>query len=181
MGRVEIGENDCVVMAVAAEESEKLIPEISRPVGNSPIVNVHFRYRASKKWRDEIGFMGLIGGLGEWIFFRSETVSVTISAATDRVNVSAERIAETLWKEIAWILDLGKVSLPRYRVIKEKRATFLQTPANFRQRAETKTEWKNLFLAGDWTNTGLPATLEGTVRSGVNAATAVRCFLDQKN
>jgi uncharacterized protein with NAD-binding domain and iron-sulfur cluster len=60
--------------------------------------------------------------------------------------------------------------MPAWRVIKERRATFAQTPAQVNSRASTDTSIKNLFLAGDWTDTGLPATIDGSVRSGFKAA-----------
>ena len=63
-------------------------------------------------------------------------------------------------------------SLPLYRVIKEKRATFAQTPDQLAFRAKTRTSYNNLFLAGDWTDTGLPATIEGAIQSGFAAAAA---------
>ena len=179
--RVELALGDCVVMAVSAGEAENLLPQMQGPVGSSPIVNVHFGYQAGRKWREEIGFIGLVGGIGEWIFFRPETVSVTVSAANDLVEGSPEVIAGRIWQEIGGMLELGDHPLPRYRVIKERRATFLQTPDNFGRRPGTRTQWSNLFLAGDWTDTGLPATLEGAVRSGFKAADAVRGFMAQRN
>jgi len=62
--------------------------------------------------------------------------------------------------------------LPPHRIIKERRATFAQTPASLRLRPGMRTHLNNLFLAGDWTNTGLPATIEGAIQSGFKAADA---------
>ena len=59
-------------------------------------------------------------------------------------------------------------------MVKEKRATFAATPAQNAKRPPARTRWRNLFLAGDWTSTGLPATIEGALRSGATAAAAVR-------
>ena len=64
--------------------------------------------------------------------------------------------------------DLGR--LPPWKVIKERRATISQTPANLHKRPGAKTNLKNLFIAGDWTDTGLPATIEGSIQSGLRAA-----------
>ncbi|RME63955.1 MAG: hypothetical protein D6782_09225, partial [Alphaproteobacteria bacterium] len=68
-------------------------------------------------------------------------------------------------------------TMPAYRIVKEKRATFAQTPAALACRPGTRTCWRNAFLAGDWTDTGLPATIEGALRSGFAAAEAVRAAL----
>ena len=60
--------------------------------------------------------------------------------------------------------------MPAVRIVKEKRATFAQIPSALPLRPPAETRLRNLFLAGDWTATGLPATIEGAVRSGVTAA-----------
>jgi len=67
--------------------------------------------------------------------------------------------------------------LPPFRVVKEKRATFAQTPAQIARRPGAQTRWRNLVLAGDWTDTGIPATIEGAIRSGRWAAETIisRC------
>ncbi|PPC89912.1 MAG: hypothetical protein CTY36_15305, partial [Methylocystis sp.] len=61
-------------------------------------------------------------------------------------------------------------ALPPWQIVKEKRATFAATPAQEKRRPDAKTRWDNLWLAGDWTHTGLPATIEGSIRSGDRAA-----------
>ena len=63
--------------------------------------------------------------------------------------------------------------VPPCRIVKEKRATFAATPAQDARRPAARTPWANLFLAGDWTDTGLPATIEGALRSGNTAASLV--------
>ena len=60
--------------------------------------------------------------------------------------------------------------MPRWQIVKEKRATFAATPDQNAKRPGAATRWHNLFLAGDWTDTGLPATIEGALRSGETAA-----------
>ncbi|MGE5368676.1 MAG: FAD-dependent oxidoreductase, partial [Chloroflexota bacterium] len=57
-----------------------------------------------------------------------------------------------------------------WQIVKEKRATFAATPAQEARRPGAATTWRNMFLAGDWTATGLPATIEGSIRSGYRAA-----------
>ena len=77
-----------------------------------------------------------------------------------------------LWADTAKALSLPPEPLPPLRVIKERRATFAQTPAALARRLPARTRWSNLFLAGDWTDTGYPATIESAVRSGRAAARA---------
>jgi hydroxysqualene dehydroxylase len=178
---VEIGPGDAVVLAVTAPVAAALLPGLRTPSHFHPIVNVHFR-PAEGSLGGSLGgspggslgddlppILGIIGGTAEWVFCRGPIVSVTISAADRLADANAEAIAEASWRDVSRALGLP-ATLPPYRVIREKRATFAQTPAEERLRPATRTTTKNLFLAGDWTATGLPATIEGAARSGFSAA-----------
>ena len=79
-------------------------------------------------------------------------------------------MAQVLWRDVARALGLDPDATPPCRIVKEKRATFAQTPAEVARRPGPATAWSNLVLAGDWTDTGLPATIEGSIRSGNRAA-----------
>ena len=94
-------------------------------------------------------------------------------AARELVDRPAEEIARVLWEDTAKALTLDPRLQPPMRVIKERRATFAQTPETLTQRPPTQSPIANLLLAGDWTDTGLPATIEGAVRSGQRAAELV--------
>ncbi len=118
-------------------------------------------------------FLGLLGGTAEWLFVRGDVASVTVSAANELAEEESGVIARRLWADVAAALGLGGVPLPPHRIGKEKRATFAGTPVQVRRRAGTRTPWANLFLAGDWTDTGLPATIEGAVRSGRKASETI--------
>jgi uncharacterized protein with NAD-binding domain and iron-sulfur cluster len=65
------------------------------------------------------------------------------------------------------------MALPPWQIVRERRATFAATPGENGKRPAAATAWSNLWLAGDWTKTGLPATIEGAVRSGTRAADLV--------
>ncbi len=162
-----LGPDDAVVLAVPPAPARQLVPGLIAPETSRAIVNCHFLLPAE---RPALTFTGLIGGVSHWLFVRDGVASVTVSAGEAIVDEAAEKIAVQMWPEAARALDLGAWALPPYRVVKEKRATFAQTPAETARRPAAATEWKNLFLAGDWTATGLPATMEGAVRSGEIAA-----------
>jgi uncharacterized protein with NAD-binding domain and iron-sulfur cluster len=81
-------------------------------------------------------------------------------------------LARQIWEEVAAIARLPNL-LPPWQIVRERRATFAATPAENAKRPGAQTAWSNLFLAGDWTRTGLPATIEGAIRSGNRAADLV--------
>jgi squalene-associated FAD-dependent desaturase len=169
-GTITLSEDDSVVLAVPPLTTAALLPGLEVPSESRAIVNGHFKL---EREADDLSFLGLIGGTAQWLFVRGDIVSVTVSAADTLAEQPAEDIARTLWSEVARALDLADAPLPAHRIVKEKRATFAQTPEQIRRRAAVRTEWANLFLAGDWTDTGLPATIEGTIRSGRMASETV--------
>jgi squalene-associated FAD-dependent desaturase len=171
IGPREFSEDDVVILALPPRIVSTLLPDIDVPEESRAIVNGHFILpQPINDWTP----MGLIGGTAQWLFARGDVASVTVSAADQLADETAEAIAEKIWPEILRALNLGNVPLGKYRIVKEKRATFAQTPDQVAKRPGTHTGCKNLFLAGDWTNTGLPATIEGAIRSGNAAADAAR-------
>lgn len=172
-GSVALDDGDTVVLAVPPPATAGLVPGLETPGEFRAIVNGHFRLGREF---EGISFLGLSGGLAQWLFVRGDVASVTISAANDLAEQDSGLIAGRLWGEVAFALGLGDVPLTAHRIVKEKRATFAQTPEQEKRRPGARTELKNLFLAGDWTATGLPATIEGTIRSGRTAADMVLSF-----
>lgn len=154
------------VLAVPPWAAKELIPELNVPERFESICNLHFKIRASI---GEIGFCGLIGSMAEWVFARNDVISVTISAANRYVAWSQERIATQVWGELARAFNLP-AEMPPYRVLWEKRATFACTPDQLGKRPGMRSPRPNVVLAGDWIDTGLPATIEGAIRSGESAA-----------
>ena len=104
------------------------------------------------------------------MFVKLGHVSVTISAANRMVDQDAETIARAVWPDVQAALELPEGPLPPWRVVKERRATVAATAAQERLRPGPRTRLANVVLAGDWTNTGLPGTIEGAIRSGRTAA-----------
>ncbi|MCG8694173.1 MAG: FAD-dependent oxidoreductase, partial [Minwuiales bacterium] len=109
----------------------------------------------------------------QWLIVRQNVISATISAADHLMEEPADSIADRVWDDTRRALNLNLAERPPIRVIKERRATFAQTPEEIRRRPGTRTRMSNLILAGDWTDTGFPATIEGAIRSGHAAAAAL--------
>ena len=179
-GLLKLEMDDCVVLAVPPDICAKLWPDSNAPQETRPIVNVHFRLPAPISLPGGQNFLGLIGKDAQWLFSRGDVLSVTISAATEYVDQPNWEIANKIWTEITAILGQNMGCLPPWRVIKERRATIAQTPDVAAQRPGTETILPNLFLAGDWTDTGLPATIESSVQSGFSAARLAIASLTRK-
>jgi len=170
---VALEPGDQVILALPPSRTKELVPTIDVPDGAHAIVNAHFQLPVRPRLPGRSFLMGLTGGTAQWLFLRDQVASLTVSAADRLSEEPSDVIAEILWQETAIALGHPMETMPPYRIIKEKRATFSQTPAEIAKRPPTKTRWPNLYLAGDWTDTGLPATIEGAVRSGDLAADAV--------
>ena len=168
--KVNLAEDDAAILAVPPMIAQDLVPNLTVPLESRAIVNGHFLLPEPK---ERPGFVGIIGGLCDWIFYRGDIVSTTVSAAEDIVDTPADELAMKMWAEIVRALELPDMHLPVYRILKEKRATFAQTPQQVARRPLAETQWKNFALAGDWINTGLPATIESAIRSGRQAASVV--------
>ena len=165
-GKVAVAPDEPVILAVPPWVAATLVPDLTAPDDFRAIVNAHFAFAPPAGTPPMIG---VIGGTAEWIFAFPDRLSVTVSAADHLVDRDREELAMAFWADIAAIHGLP-ITLPPWQIVKEKRATFAATPAQNAKRPPTATQWRNLFLAGDWTQTGLPATIEGALRSGVDAA-----------
>ncbi len=154
----------------------------SRGVRASPIVSVNF-------WLERplpipAPFVGLTGGPFHWVFDRSRIIGPTVthitvvaSAAEALIGLPNDDIAEQAWVMLDRALpDLRAVGRRRTLVVRERRATFSLAPGS-PKRPGTMTDVPNVVLAGDWVDTGLPATIEGAVVSGHRAASAVRAHV----
>jgi squalene-associated FAD-dependent desaturase len=166
---IALGSDDAVVMAVPPRAAATLLPGLPTPTKFRAIVNAHFRVDPP---RGAPPILGVVGGLVEWLFAFPQRLSVTISAGDRLVDMPREELAEAIWRDVCKAAGVAG-ELPPWQIVRERRATFEATPEQNALRPKAVTSFKNLFLAGDWTDTGLPATIEGSVRSGDRAADLV--------
>jgi len=168
-GSIELGDDDAAILAVPPYIAASLLPGIEVPTEFRAIVNAHFRIEPPA---DAPGILGVLNATVQWIFAFPGRVSVTISAGDRLIDTPREQLAKAIWDEVARVTGLPAM-LPPWQIVRERRATFAATPEQDARRPGSATQWRNLVLAGDWTDTGLPATIEGAIRSGNSAADIV--------
>jgi hypothetical protein len=171
--RVTLRPEDEVLLALPPWETARLLPAVPAPDRHAPILNLHYAHATDGPVR----FIGLLGGLAQWVLVRPEGVAITVSAADEPVSLSEEVAAVRIWPEVREAaLRFGlpgdwPVAPPPARAVRERRATPRHGLAP-RPRPPRR-PLANVALAGDWTMPDLPATIEAAVRSGEAAAEAL--------
>jgi squalene-associated FAD-dependent desaturase len=183
---------DGVVLAVPPDVAAQLAP-VSTPdgqpangaghwgeLGSSPIVNVHVVY---DRRVTRLPFAAAVDSPVQWVFDRTgpaglrrgQYLAVSLSAADRYVDVPAARLQEEFLRALADLFPAtAQAQVVDCFVTRERRATFRQEPGCGRLRPQAATALPGLVLAGAWTDTGWPDTMEGAVRSGLNAARELR-------
>jgi len=175
---VILGPSDRVVLALPPAALKKLLPRLPVPDAHEPIVNVHYAWEgAGGEKAEDIRFVGVLGGIAQWVLVRPGMVSVTVSAAGTVADRPASVLIPEIWADVR--RALGAVSPraaplepPRARVVAERRATIRQAagPIDLPPRLPLP----NLALAGDWLDERVPATIEAAVEAGEHAVDLLR-------
>ncbi|QFR01478.1 NAD(P)-binding protein [Streptomyces phaeolivaceus] len=192
--RVEVpGESldaDAVVLAVPQRETHDLLPEgaLDEPgrllgIGTAPILNVHVVYDRKVLSRP---FFAALGSPVQWVFDRTEAsglragqyLALSQSAAQDEIDAPVAELRARYLPELERLLPGARdAEVKDFFVTRERTATFAPTPGVGRLRPGARTKAPGLYLAGAWTATGWPATMESAVRSGIGAADAALAVL----
>jgi squalene-associated FAD-dependent desaturase len=166
---VTLGADDAVILAVPPYIASSLLRDLKVPTEFRAIVNAHFRIEPPAA---QPAILGVLNGTVQWLFAFPGRLSVTISAGDRLIDAPREELAKKIWGEVASVTGLP-AALPPWQIVRERRATFAATPAQDAIRPGAGTTYRNFVLAGDWTDTGLPATIEGAIRSGNRAADTI--------
>lgn len=162
---------DYVISAVPFYAFNKIYPELflddDIDLEYSSILNVHI-WLKNNPLNEQ--FYGLINSPVHWIFNKGTHINLVISDADYLIDKSSEEIYRMCVDELINYTEIKESDILNYKVLKEKRATFIPSNKIIYSRPSSKTKISNLFLAGDWTDTGLPSTIESAVKSGRVAA-----------
>ena len=165
---INIEEKDVVISALPLNSFSKIFPENNYPEKFNSILNIHFKITNKVRSYFNNQIIGMINSISQWVFIKTNYLSVTVSNAGLFDNVPSESIATEIWVEICILIN-KKIKMPYYRIIKEKTATFIQSPENFNKIKKIDNLPKNLIISGDWTQNNLPCTIEGSIMSGRKA------------
>ncbi|HSW55213.1 MAG TPA: hydroxysqualene dehydroxylase HpnE [Ignavibacteriaceae bacterium] len=162
---------DFVISAIPAFALNRIIDDENKinipDFKYSSILNIHLWLKENKIPE---GFFGLINSTLHWVFNKGSHLNIVISDANELVNKSDEDLIQMVEDEMKKFFLLDSELIAGYKIIKEKRATFIPSNDIIDKRPTQETQIKNLILAGDWVNTGLPSTIESAVKSGRAAA-----------
>jgi squalene-associated FAD-dependent desaturase len=177
---------DAVVVAAPPEATAAMLPDgaLARPellgqLGGAPIVNVHAVYDRQVTREP---FTAVVGSPVQWVFDRTATsglttgqyLAVSLSAAERWIDTPTAELREVFLPELARLFPAAAAAdATRFFVTRERRATFRQVPGSAKLRPAARTRLPGCVLAGAWTATGWPDTMEGAVRSGNEAARIV--------
>ncbi|MBW0445887.1 hydroxysqualene dehydroxylase HpnE [Paraburkholderia phenoliruptrix] len=166
-GSIALDRNHAVILAVSPDVAQTLVPGLRAPTRYAATVSVHFGIEPPFKLAP---VTGLVNGTAQWLFAFDGRLAATVYGAQELIDTPAEDLAARVWAEVAQAANLPAAAMPAYQVVIDRNATFAALPDQETLRPGTRTRWNNLMLAGDWTATGLPATIEGAIRSGQKAA-----------
>ncbi|WOD17147.1 hydroxysqualene dehydroxylase HpnE [Paraburkholderia kirstenboschensis] len=164
---VALDANQAVILAVPPDIAQTLVPGLRAPARFAATLSAYFAVEPP------FGLppvTGLLNGTAQWLFASDGRLSASVYGAEHVIDAPREELAARLWAEVAQAAHLPATPMPAWQIVVDKRATFAASPDQETLRPGTRTRWNNLMLAGDWTATGLPATIEGAIRSGQKAA-----------
>lgn len=163
--QIEIGRDDYVISALPITAFSKIFNIIDVPKEFNTILNIHYKISNKIKKLFTRDIIGMINSHSQWIFIKNDYLSVTVSNANIFNDESQETLSKRVWEEICVLVNKN-INMPNYQIIKEKKATFLQSPNNYELIKKITNLPRNLSICGDWTQSDLPCTIEGSIMSG---------------
>jgi len=168
--QVELQAEDKIILATDAASAARFLGTPGFDFNG--IINIFYHTSQPLSLPQGAKFLGVSGGLFDWIFIQDDIVAVTISDAGSR-GENLEDLARNIWKQLDTLRNVNSAFVPPFRVIYHKHATIRQDDHNNARRPENAaTSYPNLFIAGDWTMKDYPCCLEAAILSGKRAAEA---------
>ena len=165
--RVDLAPGDAVVLAVPPEVAQPLVPDLTAPDTFSAVVTAYFAVDTPAGSPLQTA---VVNGIVDAVRAGDGPLAATIRDAGRWLDMPRDVLARRIWEDVARVTGANPETLPAWQLVVEPRAGFAAVPSQEMKRPAVRTRWTNLVLAGDWIATGLPATIEGAIRSGQLAA-----------
>ncbi|MGK8209257.1 hydroxysqualene dehydroxylase HpnE [Burkholderia cenocepacia] len=169
--RIELAPGDAVVLAVPPEVAQPLVPDLTAPDTFSAVVTAYFAVEPPAGSPLDTA---VVNGVVDAVRSGDGQLAATIHDAARWLDMPHDTLARRIWEDVARVTGANPATLPAWQLAIEPRAGFAAVPSQEMKRPAVRTRWTNLVLAGDWIATGLPATIEGAIRSGQLAADALQ-------
>ena len=145
----------------------KILNVNNLPVNYNTILNIHFNVKTEYIFFKK-PIVGFVNSISHWIFVKNDHLSITISDANSLNNMDSNILVNKVWEEICSYLN-KKINFESFQIVREKKATYVQSPNNINLVKKFEKKPKNLLIAGDWTQYNLPCTIEASILSGKKA------------
>lgn len=165
---IKIKSSDRIIFAIPPTNLNKLFPEFKLPSNYNTILNVHFKLSKKDIYLFDKKIIGFINTKSHWMFVKNQYISITISDANKFNSMDSKEIANIIWKEMCEYVK-KKINYKSFQIVREKKATYIQSPKNIEMITNFKKKRFPYVFAGDWTQNRLPCTIEASILSGKKA------------
>ena len=166
--KIKVNKNDKVIIAIPPTNLSKLLGNCSLPEQYNTILNLHFKIKQRDLKLFQKPIVGFINSITQWVFVKSNHLSITVSNANDLNITNTEELIANVWNEIRKYIK-KKIIYESVQIVREKKATYVQSPNNINLVKKFNKIPENMIIAGDWTQYNLPCTIEASILSGKNA------------
>ena len=168
--QVELGADDKVILALDNRNCAKLLK--TEPLPHNGIINIFYRTSQKIFLPKGASFVAVVDGIADWVFVNDNILGVTISAI-DEDYINLQDLTREVWQELDRLRGVNSAFVPPFKVLHHKHATIAQdTGTNARRPDSAKTQYPNVFIAGDWTMKDYPCCMETAALSAKRAVSA---------
>ncbi len=166
--KIKVNKDDRVVISIPPTNLSKLLGNCSLPNQYNTILNLHFKIKPKDINLFQEPIVGFINSLTQWVFVKRNHLSVTVSNANNLNSTDTEELIVKIWSEICKYIK-KKIVYENVQIVREKKATYIQSPSNINLVKKFNNIPENVLIAGDWTQYNLPCTIEASILSGKKA------------
>ena len=166
--KIYLKDNDKVLISIPPTNLSKILNGYNLPKEYNTILNIHFKVKTKYIAFFEKPIVGFVNSISQWVFVKNDHLSITVSNANNLNNMDSNILVNKVWEEICSYLN-KKINFESFQIVREKKATYVQSPNNINLVRNFEKKPENLLIAGDWTQYNLPCTIEASILSGKKA------------